>query len=67
MPTATKALRWYDDGFGGQWPDCDACLARLREPGLRASCASVGIEHGKSTVDVLADYLDLFHRRGHTQ
>jgi hypothetical protein len=26
-----------------------------------------GIEHGKSTVDVLADYLYLFHRRGHTQ
>lgn len=46
--------------------DCPACRAFLFEtPGLTEACASVGIEHGKSTQRMLLEYLAAYHRRGH--
>lgn len=48
--------------------ECGECMAhRLSTPGLAEACASVGIEHGRSTDAMLWDYLALFHERGHKE
>jgi hypothetical protein len=46
--------------------DCQPCLDYYRDrPHLTGACASVGIEHGLSTEQVVASVLRDFHRRGH--
>lgn len=48
--------------------DCAPCMAHYYDPvnvHLAGACASVGIEHGKSTQQMLFEYLAAFHVRGH--
>lgn len=46
--------------------DCTECLDYYRDrPHLTGACASVGIEHGMSTEQVLRQVLRDYHRRGH--
>jgi hypothetical protein len=46
--------------------DCPDCLAYWnRQPSLTAACASVGIEHGKSTPQMIREYLGSYHQRHH--
>jgi hypothetical protein len=39
----------------------------FRTPGLTEACASVGIEYGKSTGQMMHDYLAGYHDRGHRE
>jgi len=54
-----------------EWPDrvqnCDKCreFYFAQGPGLVGACASVGIEHGKSTWEMIAIYLDRYHANKH--
>jgi hypothetical protein len=64
--TKRKPLQWYgdeDDKLG--WPDCDRCQREMDHPFLVTACASVGIEKGKSTGQMMREYIDSFHIRGH--
>ena len=46
--------------------NCGDCMAHWdANPHLTAACASVGIEHGKSTAQMLREYFAGFHQRGH--
>lgn len=46
--------------------DCGDCAAHWdANPYLAAACASVGIEYGKSTAQMLTEYFAGFHQRGH--
>jgi hypothetical protein len=46
---------------------CGECEEHaLASPHLVGACSSVGIEHGKSTGQMMAEYLRSFHGRGHT-
>lgn len=46
--------------------DCGDCVAYWdANPYLTAACASVGIEHGKSTYQMIREYLAGYHERGH--
>lgn len=47
--------------------DCGECAAHLcdRYWLLREACASVGIEYGKSTEQVMDECMAAFHARGH--
>lgn len=49
--------------------ECERCQEEVEERlfVLLPACASVGIERNMDTVDVLAGYLDSFHRKGHPQ
>jgi len=66
---------WQPECAGsGQWPathdvmECGGCMEYLRsQPHLAGACASVGIEHGRSTGQMLRDYLTGFHERGHRE
>ena len=50
------------------WPDCSECRAFLdSNPHLIGAAASVGIEHGKSTSQVIMEYLQVYHMRGHQE
>ena len=56
------------DGTGAYLPDfrCGKCLEHWHsEPHLVHAFASVGIEHGKSTGEMAADYFASFHARKH--
>lgn len=44
--------------------ECEAEYMRCPET-LIAACASVGIEHGKSTTQMLREYLAAHHLGGH--
>jgi hypothetical protein len=45
---------------------CPECMDYyFSSPGLIHACASVGIERGLSTGEMLGRYLDAYHRRGH--
>jgi len=46
--------------------DCPDCAA-VMSPSLIGACASVGIEHGMSTFDVVRSYLNGYHERGHVE
>lgn len=46
--------------------DCADCLAHW-DVNLTAACASVGIEHGKSTYQMIREYLAGYHERGHQE
>ena len=51
--------------------NCPKCLLYLFKDGtrgyliLRTACASVGIEHNKSTDQMLDEYIAYYHERGH--
>ena len=46
--------------------DCPKCMEYWdRQPCLAAACASVGIEHGKSMEQMLFEFFESFHERGH--
>jgi hypothetical protein len=46
--------------------DCPDCLTWWSsQPNLTAACASVGIEHGKDTVQMIREYLAGYHQRHH--
>lgn len=48
--------------------ECADCMMHIgRQPFLVEACASVGIEHGKSTEAMLWDYLVNFHERKHQE
>ncbi len=48
--------------------NCDKCMEQyLSVPYLLESCASVGIEHGYSTEQMLRKYMRVFHESGHTE
>ena len=58
----------------GQWPatrdvmECGGCMGYLNsQPHMAGACASVGIERGKSTGQMLREYLEAFHERGHRE
>lgn len=44
--------------------ECEECVAAVTH-NLIGACASVGIEHGKSTDQMLLEWLTDYHRRGH--
>ena len=46
--------------------DCEQCISYIT-PAVVGACASVGIERGKPTWQVLNEYLADYHRRGHTR
>ena len=47
-------------------PDCDDCQEHaFSQPMLSEACASVGIEHGKSTYEMFKTYIAAYHFRGH--
>jgi hypothetical protein len=61
-----RDLAWYGEQEGRLGiPACDLCAEALLEPGLVESCASVGIEHGKSAGLMLREYINQFHAGGH--
>jgi hypothetical protein len=46
--------------------ECGDCMEhRFATPGLAEACASVGIEHGKTTDQMLYEYLSGYHHRSH--
>lgn len=64
--TKRKPLVWYDnEGDRLGVPACPECFEAMHEPGLIEACASVGIEHGKSTWLMMKEYIDAFHARHH--
>jgi hypothetical protein len=47
---------------------CARCLDHYFDtPFLAEACASVGIEHGRTTGDMLTRYLAQYHQRGHKE
>lgn len=59
-----QPLRWDPSGR----PDCLPCLEYLfAQPHLVGACASVGIERGKSTGQMLCEYLSAYHDRDHEE
>jgi hypothetical protein len=64
---AKGGLEWIevDGGHGGWLPDCLECLEYMAQPFLREACASVGIEHGKSTDQMLKETVEHYHLGGH--
>lgn len=64
--TKRKPLEWYDDEGGKLGiPTCVECFEKMTEPGLIEACASVGIEHGKSTGQMVYEYINSYHAGGH--
>jgi hypothetical protein len=48
--------------------ECPACMAWLRENRfIVGACASVGISYNRSTGDMLRDFMNAFHARGHEE
>lgn len=48
--------------------DCPACMMHyFDQPLLPMAAASVGIERGRSTQDMLVTYLAQYHRGGHRE
>ena len=48
--------------------DCPECVAwGASQPHLIGACASVGIEHGKSTQRMLFEITAAYHFRGHVE
>ena len=64
--TKRKPLSWRgdEDGHVG-YPDCVECFEHMNQPGMLEAAASVGIEHGKSTGQMIREAVDYFHARGH--
>lgn len=61
-----RPLTWYgDEGGRVGFPDCDKCIDYMQSDGLVHACASVGIEHGKSTGEMLRISVEAFHAKGH--
>lgn len=60
---------WNPEGTAcAEAAGCADCQALVdTQPMLPGACASVGIEQGKSTRQVLAEYLASYHRRGHVR
>lgn len=48
-----------------QCPECIDYLAD--QPNLIGACASVGIEHGLTTVEALGQYLATYHLNNHIE
>ena len=46
-------------------PDCLSYAAS--QPHLIGACASVGIEHGRSTQEMVVSFLAGYHDRGHSE
>lgn len=47
---------------------CGKCLQyAYSQPFLLEACASVGIEHGKSSGQMIVDYLDYYHKSRHRE
>jgi hypothetical protein len=49
------------------WPDCAECLDYLTRPGMIEAAASVGIERGKSTGQLLREVTEAYHDRRHEE
>ena len=62
--TKRVKLRWFTMD-GHEWPECQLCLTRMADPVTVDACASVGLEHGKSTHEMMKEYLAVFHETGH--
>lgn len=61
-----KPLEWFGDEDGRLgFPACDKCFDYMTQPGMIEACASVGIEHGKSTGLMLRDAVNHFHVERH--
>ncbi len=66
--TARKPLQWYGDEDGRiGYPICQECSDYMNEPRLIEACASVGIEKGKSTGQLLRETVNAFHARKHEE
>lgn len=63
--TARKPLEWYETSPGWLMPGCLLCHDYMQTPGLLEACASVGIEHGKSTDQLLRETVDAYHIARH--
>lgn len=64
--TKRKPLEWFGDEDGRVgYPACEECFDYIHTPGLLEACASVGIEHGKSTGLMLREFIDAYHARRH--
>ena len=62
MSKLRRKLGWTDTGM----PVCDECVKYMMQPGLIEACASVGIEHNKSTSEMLRDVVNSYHDSKHT-
>lgn len=63
-----KPLEWYgQEGDRLGYPACDKCMEYFMQPGFIEACASVGIEHGKSTGQMAFDTTNHYHATGHKQ
>lgn len=64
--TKRKPLQWYgDEGGLLGYPACPECFEKMTSPGLIEACASVGIEHGKSTGLMMREFIDRYHANRH--
>lgn len=63
-----RPLQWYGDEDGKLGlPVCLECFQEMQTPFLAEACASVGIEHGKSTGLMMRKLIDEFHASGHAK
>ncbi len=63
-----KPLQWYgDEGGRLGYPDCVECFEHMAQPYLVEAAASVGIEAGKSTGQMVREYIDAYHARRHDE
>jgi hypothetical protein len=64
--TKRKPLQWYgDEGGRLGYPACLECHEHMMQPYLVEAAASVGIEVGKSTSQMIREYIDDYHARRH--
>lgn len=57
----------FDEDLPTMVKECERCAEHWDANGwsIIGACASVGIEHGKSTWQMAKDYFEGYHRRGH--
>ena len=68
MTTPRKPLQWHGDEDGRLgWPLCDTCFDKFMDPAVVGACASVGIEHGRSTASLLRECIDRYHENRHEE
>jgi hypothetical protein len=61
-----KPLTWYgDESWHVGYLDCNECLSYMQHPGLWHAAASVGIEHGKSSGEMIRATVGQYHGNGH--
>lgn len=64
----TERLRWvHPEADDRVAPDCRRCHDYISNPGMVHAAASVGIEHGKSTDEMLMIAAEQYHASNHRE